>query len=95
MLIHNYFEILFWFSIAYIFLVRAEHFQIEQMSVLSVFRQSLLLMVAFAGDDMRPVTDFGAVLVLVQSCVGVFMTIVVLARFLALLPPPASIDEFD
>ena len=61
----------------------------------SVFRDSLLLMFSFNADWQQPITDRGLLIFSLHATVGVFMTILAFARFLALLPPPKTIDDFE
>lgn len=95
LVLHNYVEILLWFTTAYVLAARSGFVELGDFGFFSVFRQSLLFMVALSGDAARPIHVLGVVLVLVQSGVGVLMTIIVLSQFLSLLPAPASIDQFE
>lgn len=96
-LLANFFEIGFWYSAAYLFLQRLGQLSIEGvdatgLSVLPlVFQQSIRALVtfdvsAFAVDQGTPA--YG--LVILQSFVGMFMTIVMLARVVSLLPAPRA-----
>ena len=93
LLLHNYFEVLIWFAAAYILAERAGFVTIADGGVFGVLRQSLLFMVSFSGDIKG--SGLGLFLILLQSGVGVLFTVVVLARFLSLLPTPATMDDAE
>lgn len=99
LLLHNYFEIICWFGIIYTFFYRSGDLSmgvgLPDPTFFSVFRDSLLLMFSFNADWQQPITDRGLLIFSLHATVGVFMTILAFARFLALLPPPKTIDDFE
>ncbi len=93
LVIINYFEIIFWFTAYYLISRISGYISIEQFSILTVFRESLLFMVgnstnAFTFNSLCPL-----VLATLQNVIGLFMTIVVLAHFVSLLPRRPTLDE--
>ena len=95
LLIHNYFEVIFWFAIEYVFAVRGSLVQIKDTTLFGVLHESLLIMVTLSGDTLRPMHWTGLLILLTQSGIGIFMTLLVLARFVSLLPRPQTMDEFE
>ena len=91
LLLHNYFEVLCWFALFYVYFNMQDHLSMQDgISLISVVRK-------FIYDSFR-----AELKQLVQldklphyhSFVG-YMTVIVLSRFLALLPSPQSKDEMD
>lgn len=97
LLLHNYFEMLCWFGVFYTFFYRSGDVVLKsgELGFFTIFRESLLMMISFTPETNQPTSPLGMVVLTVHSFVGIFMTIMVLARFLALLPPPDSHDEMD
>jgi hypothetical protein len=99
LLVHNYFEIVCWFGAVYTFYYRLGGLDVgpgqPDPTVVSVFRDSLLLMFSFNSERYTPAGDVGLAVFTVHATVGIFMTIVVFARFLALLPAPQSRDPLE
>ncbi|MCJ8521843.1 hypothetical protein ABID21_005019 [Pseudorhizobium tarimense] len=60
-----------------------------------MLRESMLLMFSFNAYRYQPSDDLAVVAFSLQALVGLFMTLMVFARFLALLSSPKSMDEFD
>jgi hypothetical protein len=99
LLLHNYFEIVCWFGTVYTFYFLSGDLITgpgqPDPTFFSVFRDSLLLMVSFEADRYSPANDLGLVLFSIHASVGIFMTVLVFARFLALLPAPSSMDPLE
>jgi hypothetical protein len=92
--VQTYVEILLWFSLAF----RNFHglFQSPSIQLDSIGGSLYYSLVAIAGyGDITPIKSPGEWLVLCQMAVGLFMTIIVLARFVALLRSPATLDETE
>jgi hypothetical protein len=62
---------------------------------LQVFHESMLLMFSFSPNEYSANTSIGLAVFTVQAIIGLFMTLVVFARFLGLLPPPKTMDDFE
>ncbi|WP_022703772.1 hypothetical protein [Pseudorhodobacter ferrugineus] len=97
LLLHNYFEMLCWFGVTYTFFYRSGDVVLpsSDLGFFAIFRESLLMMISFTPETSQAKSALGMVVLTVHSFVGIFMTVMVLARFLALLPPPESHDEMD
>jgi hypothetical protein len=99
LLLHNYFELVCWFGSIYVFYFRAGALSIgpgqPDPTFFSIFRDSLLLMFSFNAERYSPANDLGLLLFSTHAAVGVFMTVLVFARFLALLPSPDSQDPLE
>jgi hypothetical protein len=95
LLLHNYFEVIFWFAAGYIFAGRACLVQIENATLSGVLHDSLQIMVSLSSDTLKPIGWEGHLILLGQSGIGVFMTLLMLARFVSLLPNPQTMDEFE
>ncbi len=96
LLLMNYGEIIFWFALFYRNL--DWHFNSSGV-VLNSFLQSLNLsfvtMTTFGFTSITPHDGFANVLVFIHSAIGLFMVLLVLARFIAVLPQPESMDEIE
>lgn len=90
LLLHNYAEVVFWFVAALLAFNSWSWLALDQPSLSATFRATLLSMVAFSMEGVRPLGRFAAIFLTVQSLVGVFMTLLTLGRFLSLIPAPAT-----
>lgn len=97
LLLHNYFEVICWFGVIYVYLYRDGRLLLLTPSptFVEMFRESMLLMLSFGADRYRPQHDIAVLAFSAQAFVGLLMTLLVLARFLSLLPTPKSMDEFE
>lgn len=99
LLLHNYIEIVCWFGVAYMWFYRSGDISLSSVSAeptfLQVFHESMILMFSFSPDQYVAKTSIGLTVFTIQAIVGLFMTLVVFARFLGLLPPPKTMDEFE
>jgi hypothetical protein len=98
LLVHNYFEIVCWFGVIYSYFIRSGLIKFpsdEHPSVFQIFRESMLLTFAFNPHLYEPVTDWAVFAFSAQAAIGVFLTIVMFARFIALLPPPPTMDPHE
>ena len=96
LLLHNYFEVLCWFALFYVYFNMQNHLSMQDgVSLIAVVRESLVMMIAFGPEANKAISLKGQVILTVHSFVGVYMTVIVLSRFLALLPSPQSKDEMD
>jgi hypothetical protein len=96
LLLHNYIEIIFWFAIFY----RNAGWAFKPLSEdLDSFFVSLnfsfVTMTNFGHTVVSSTTIFGYILVFVQSVIGLFMTLLIIARFISLLPKPDTLDESE
>jgi hypothetical protein len=94
--LHNYVEVVFWFAIIYRNLSWA--FQVTGPTLDSFFASlnlSFVTMTTFGQTRVSPIGTLGEMLILSQSVIGLFMALVVLARFISLLPEVETLDEFE
>lgn len=90
-LIHNFFEIVFWFAGTYVTL----HFLTNVDATTAVYR-SFTHMVTYTMDiDEKKWSVLAVFILQFQGLIGVFMTILSLARFISLLPQPRSQAEIE
>lgn len=90
LLLHNYAEVVFWFVAALLAFNSRSWVVLDDASLSATLRATLLSMVAFSMEGVRPLGRFAAAFLTVQSLVGVFMTLLTLGRFLSLMPTPAT-----
>jgi hypothetical protein len=89
LLIHNYLEIVVWFALVYhTFYDSFEVTNICLNTVLGSLYFSLVTMTTLGYGDIIPKTQWGAAIVIIQILIGIFMALLLLARFVALLPRP-------
>jgi hypothetical protein len=96
--IHNYAELIFWFTLIYRNVGGA--FTTDPTSVLDLgsfsgaFSYSFHTISSFGYSSATPIGKSGTALVTLQACIGLFMMVFILARFVALLPISTK-DEFE
>lgn len=97
LLLHNYFEIMCWFGVFYTFFYRSGDISTSGVPIefFTIFRECLLMMISFGPESNEANNSIGVIVLTIHSFVGIFMTVMVLGRFLALLPTPESHDEMD
>ena len=84
----NYFEVTFWFAVWYSVLVTCGSLKVASPSGLSIFRESLAMMLVNSTNAFDQTSSwFVWTAMCVQSVVGLFLTLVVVARTVASLPP--------
>jgi len=96
LLIHNYIEILFWFALFYrnlAFLFESRHVSLDSFGGSLYF--SLVTMSTLGYGDIVPKDRTGLFLVFMQTLIGIFMALLILARFISLIPKPKTLDEFE
>ena len=94
--LHNYFEVVFWFAAAYAAL--SELFGDKALLVArpaGALYFSIVTMATVGYGDVAPSSDGGRILVTLQVAIGLLMTIVILARVVAFLPTPRTLDEAE
>jgi len=96
LLLHNYVESIFWFALFYRNLDWA--FQTSRVSLNSFFGAlnfSFVTMTTFGYTTIFPKETWADVVTLIQSAIGLFMALLILARFISFLPKPETLDEFE
>jgi len=94
LLFHNYVEVLFWFASFY--RLFPEYFtnngSLPTKSIFGSLYFSLVTMSTLGYGDIVPVNQRGYVIVSIQTLVGIFMGIFLLARFISILPQRRTRD---
>lgn len=98
LLIHNYLEALFWFAAVYLTvdIMWGSFGGAFQRSVLTAFYFSLFNLSSFGEalvDGIKPDGFITSLLVAYQAVFGLFMALLIIARFIALLPVSWTEDE--
>jgi hypothetical protein len=96
LLLHNYIEVLCWFALFYrnlSFLFDSKHILLDSLGGSLYF--SLVTMSTLGYGDITPKERGGLFLVFTQISIGIFMALLILARFISLLPKPKTLDEFE
>ncbi len=92
LLLRNYIEIIGWFAISYMTL--QHYFQEIPVTFLGIIYGSFRTMANFSSE-LKPVTNIGLLVISIQSFIGLFMTLISLARFIWLFPRPDTRDETE
>jgi hypothetical protein len=97
LLLHNYFEIILWLACTYtVMAAEFDHkWQSGASTVLGGIYSSFITMTTFGDFDLSPKTRWAAVLLLFHATVGLFMTLLSLARFISLIPAPKTRDAVE
>jgi len=96
LLLHNYVEIIFWFALFYRNLGWAfETGELTLDSFLVSLKFSFVTMTTFGYSTIFPKEFLGDILTFSQSVIGLFMALLILARFISLIPTPETLDEFE
>jgi hypothetical protein len=93
LLMSNYLETIFWFATWLALLAANGSIQVDQGPlVFALIRESVMMMVANWSGNVVLKSSLGVAVITFQDAIGLFMTIVVVARVVALLPRPSSAD---
>lgn len=92
--LHNYLEIAFWFAAIY---SHYSSFFRDETHALSSFTGALyysaVTMTTVGYGDVVPICRLSRITVTLQLLVGAFLTLIILARFIAFLPKPRTLDS--
>ena len=96
LLLHNYAEIILWYAMFYRSFNNSFECGFTKLHTpLQAIGFSFNAMTTFGYASTQPTSWLGSALLFSQSTIGVFMAIVILARFISLLPVPGTLDEFE
>lgn len=96
LLLHNYIEIIFWYAFFYMnFNLSFNNGLVALKSGFQAIGFSFNVFTTFGYASTFPVAKVGYVLVSSEAAIGVFMALVILARFVSLIPSPETLDEFE
>jgi voltage-gated potassium channel Kch len=94
--LHNYLEVVLWFAAFYrTFRDLYGPNAATLGSAVGAFYYSMVTTTTVGYGDVAPVTDQGRLVVTIHLAVGVFMSVVILARFVSYLPTPRTMDETE
>jgi hypothetical protein len=94
--IHNYLEIIFWFSSLYLYANSFSFFDDPNgvlNSCLGTIYYSVVTMTTLGCGDVTPCNDWTRFLVFLQTLIGIFMLAIIITRFISFLPRPKTIDD--
>jgi hypothetical protein len=94
LLLHNYIEVLCWFALFYrnlAFLFDSKHISLNSLGGSLYF--SLVTMSTLGYGDIIPKEGAGSFVVFMQLSIGILMALLILARFISLLPKPETLDD--
>jgi hypothetical protein len=94
LLLHNYAEIVFWFAAAYE-VIGTHSIAMPDRSIVGALYGSFQTMVSLGPGEVSYADSTGLLLIWVQSLVGLLLTVLVLARFVSLLPSVQSLDKAE
>lgn len=93
LVIHIYIEIIFWFGSFYA--LCKDNFKCPEIlsTWVGALYYSMVTMSTLGYGEVTPSTDKGRMLVLVHLTIAIFLSLLILARFVSLLPRPKSLDR--
>lgn len=95
LLLHNYAEIVFWFAILYLNWSWAFANAGFSSDPLVALNYSFYTMTTFGHTDIIIANDVGYKMTLIQSVIGLFMVLLILARFISLIPTTWTSDKIE
>lgn len=97
LLLHNYFEIILWLACTYTVMAAdfTHKWQSGAGTIFGGIYSSFITMTTFGDFDLSPKTTFAAFILLFHATVGLFMTLLSLARFISLIPAPKTRDTVE
>jgi hypothetical protein len=90
----NFAEIVLWFALYYRFLLAVHGVEASDPAGLVILHHSLVEMVANSGG-VKMITPAAWTVSIVHIVLGLFMTLVVVARVVSMLPRPLSLDPLE
>jgi len=96
MLLHNYLEVVIWFALFYLsFNYAFDNAALKMNTITQSIAFSFSTITSFGYATTFPISRLGHVLTILESTIGVFMALIILARFVSLLPKPKTKDELE
>lgn len=93
LLLHNYAELILWFGIIF------RHLSVDIEPVADswwkAFSMSFTTISGFGATSTQSVTALGEVTLQIEAVIGFVMALLILARFISLIPEPETADEFE
>ncbi|KQO11001.1 ion channel [Paenibacillus sp. Leaf72] len=94
-LIHNFMEIIFWFTASYLLLMNWFDVADRKFSLIQAFYMSFVTMTTFGSPNFNITNSPAMILIMLQSVTGLLLTLISLARFISLLKMPKSNDSTE
>ena len=95
-LIHNFFEIIFWFATTYVAFQFTFENTVGTLNPIIIVYYSFITMVSYTSNlDKESWTLLAATILHMQAIMGLFMTVLSFARFVSLFPKPATMDDLE
>ena len=96
LLLHNFAEISFWFSISYIYFDGSFLSNNAPLNTITALTFSFSTMTTFGNSQgVTILGSIGNTFNLIQAVIGVFMILLILARFIALIPRAPTSDSIE
>ena len=95
LLLHNYIELIFWLMVALIFFQSQNYIVLDDSSYIGILHESLLSIATFSSESIQIIDWRGQYLLTIVSLIGMFMTMMVLARILSLIPIPTTLEPTE
>jgi hypothetical protein len=96
LLLHSYAEILLWFALFYLtFNQSFDAGSVTLQHPWQAIAYSFYTLTTFGYAATAPIDGLAYFLVFSESAIGLFMALVILSRFLSLLPTPQSLDQWE
>ncbi len=96
LLLHSYFEMMLWFALFYLHFNQSfETGSATLQKPYQAIAYSFYTLTTFGYPATAPIDQLGYFLVFCESIIGLFMALVILARFLSLLPSPETMDQWE
>lgn len=94
--LHNYFEIVLWFAGFYA-TWRDQFGPTSRVlaSEMAAVYYSMVTMTTVGYGEITPASDFARGMVTAHLCIGLFMSVLILARFVSYLPAPRTMDSAE
>lgn len=96
LLLHNFAEIILWFSIFYLYLPSSFESSLAPLSRITALTFSFYTMTTFGHfRDVQINGSCAYILTLIQAIIGLFMALLILSRFIGLLPRAPTSDKVE
>lgn len=96
LLLFNLADITFWFMAGYIYLgINFDILSNKGTSIIEYLYSSFVIMTTFGSLEIKDKSNIELLLIYSQSIIGLFMTLISLARFISLLPKLKTSDDLE
>ena len=96
MLLINYIEIIFWFSLVHLNLSSILNESLVSINLIEALNLSFFEMTNFGFSIFaETLSPCGILIAMIQGGIGLFMALFILARFISLIPSPVTEDEVE